>query len=306
MEGPSPRCRGWCWTINNPTPSDDQELLLLREKVQYYVFGRERGEDENTPHYQGYVYFKHPQRFNTIKNCLSRAHIEPQRGSICQAIEYCQKDGQWDEWGQRPEENNASKKELWSSIISKAEAGDLDSIKLEHPRIYFQYFEKLKSFAKRPSTILSELKNEWWWGPTGTGKSSKIWNEYPEHFQKQINKWWDGYEQEDVVVIEEWSPHYAVLADLLKIWSDRYPFPAQIKNGNLKGIRPKKIIITSNYSIEQCFPNAADHQPLLRRFNVTYFPTNAPAVHPEFNLPSLIDDPETQEFFNELIDLTQE
>lgn len=301
MDGPSPRCRGWCWTINNPTTADDQELMGLREKVQYYVYGKETG-DNNTPHYQGYLYFPNPQRFNTIKNCLSRAHIEPQRGSICQAIEYCQKDGNWNEWGQRPEERSASQKVLWSWILSKARDGDLESIELKHPRIYFQYYEKLKSFAKPITRILTTLENEWWYGPTGTGKSREIWQTYPEHYKKRISKWWDGYHRQDVVVIEEWSPAYYMLADQLKIWSDRYPFAAEIKNGNLQGIRPSKIIVTSNYSIEQCFPKPEDHLPLMRRFKVRHFHSNAPAVHPEYNLPNLIEDEEVQSFIQDLVD----
>jgi len=37
-------------------------------------------------------------------------------------------------------------------------------------------------------------------------------------------------------------------------------------------IRPKKIIVTSNYTIEECFPNVQDHLPLKRRFKVKHFP----------------------------------
>ena len=47
--------------INNPTPGDDLEIELLKEHVKYFIYGRERGE-LGTPHYQGYVQFRHPVR----------------------------------------------------------------------------------------------------------------------------------------------------------------------------------------------------------------------------------------------------
>ena len=74
------------------------------------------------------------------------------------------------------------------------------------------------------------------------------------HYQKEKNKWWCNYTGQDTVAIEEADPKTMEhLADRLKVWADRYPFPGEIKGGRLEGIRPKKIIVTSNYSIEECF-----------------------------------------------------
>ena len=302
MEGPSPRVRGWCWTINNPQQIDDDHIDQLKSRVQYFTYGKETGET-GTYHYQGYLYFKHPQRFITIKSILGRAHIEPQKGSIDQAIEYCQKDGDWIEWGDRPEENRQNQKLQWSTIITKAENGELNWIKENHPRTYMIYKEKLMSLCKPSTMILSNLENEWWYGPTGTGKSSKIWQDHPEHYKKKINKWWDGYYQQDVVVIEEWDPSHSFMIHHLKIWSDRYPFSAEIKNGNLQGIRPKKIIITSNFTMEQCFPNTQDLEPLKRRFKAIHFPTPIhPTFVPDYNWNNILDDDETRLFIQELAD----
>ena len=263
------RSRGWVFTINNYSEIDLANINLLSTKTQYLIYGSELGEN-NTPHYQGYCYFKNARDFNCIKNLLPRAHIEKQRGNNHEAIEYCKKDGLWTEIGQKPE--NADQTSKWRSIIELAENGNLSSIKSENPRIYFMYLEKIKSLRIPTKIILQTLDHEWWYGPTGTGKSMKLWAEYPNHYMKQINKWWDGYEQQDVVAIEEWSPKNECTASSLKVWADRYPFAAQIKNGTLHGIRPLKIIVTSNYTIDECFPNAQDAEPLKRRFNSIYFP----------------------------------
>lgn len=55
----------------------------------------------------------------------------------------------------------------------------------------------------------------------------------------------------------------------LKIWADKYSFPVEIKNG-ADFIRPKVIIVTSNYKIEEVFPDPSIHKPLLRRFKVIH------------------------------------
>jgi len=264
------RSKGWCFTINNPTTQDDADLCLLRLSSEYGVFGREVGS-EGTPHYQGFVRFGAATRFDRIKRLLPRAHLEPQRGSIHQAADYCKKDGDFDEWG-TPPTTKRDNKERWRFIIDRAELGDLGSIKDEYPGEYLRYLDKLKSLKERPVTILGDLNNEWWYGPTGTGKSKRVWEVYPDHYGKQLNKWWDGYQDEATVVIEEWSPKNDVTASGLKIWSDRYPFNAEIKGGQLKKIRPQRLIVTSNYSIDQCFEREEDRGPIKRRFKQVYFP----------------------------------
>ena len=59
------------------------------------------------------------------------------------------------------------------------------------------------------------------------------------------NKWWCNYTGQDTVVIEEADPkNMEHLADRLKVWADRYPFPGEIKGGRIEGIRPLKVIVT--------------------------------------------------------------
>lgn len=58
-------------------------------------------------------------------------------------------------------------------------------------------------------------------------------------------------------------------AQHLKQWADKYPYKAAIK-GSYVTIRPKRIIVCSNYSISECY-NETDSQALKRRFQVTYW-----------------------------------
>jgi len=206
-----------------------------------------------------------------MKDLLARAHLEKRKGTHKQAADYCKKDGEYEEFGDLPLTRGESSKLMWKNVIQWARDGKLDMIEEEYPAIFLRYLTALRSLSRPALTILPNLDNEWWTGPTGTGKSRKLWADYPIHYAKQLNKWWDGYEGEDIVAIEEWSPKNECTASLLKIWADRYPFPAEIKGGKLAKIRPKKIIVLSNYTMDQCFPNIEDLQPIKRRFKEKRF-----------------------------------
>lgn len=83
------------------------------------------------------------------------------------------------------------------------------------------------------------------------------------------NKWWDQYRNQDNVLIEDMDKSHTYQGFYLKIWADKYAYPVEIKtSGDL--IRPKVIIVTSNYSIEEVFPDPSIHLPLLERFKVIH------------------------------------
>lgn len=264
------RVRGYCFTINNPTPDDLSNVRSV--DCQYIIFGFEEGEN-NTPHLQGYIHFSKSMRFSAVKALLPRSHLEKRKGTPQQAIDYCKKDGVFEERGVPPVSKEHASKQVWKQLLEKSQEGDFAWIKENYPRMWIQFSHKLESLQLPKTTVLDgNLQHEWWIGNTGTGKSKALWQLYPEHFQKGTNKWWCGYAHEDVVAIEEWSPKNECTGSFLKIWADRYPFTGEIKGGTLKKIRPRKLIVLSNYSIQDCFPDSRDYEPLLRRFNVLRFP----------------------------------
>lgn len=271
------RGRSWVFTINNFDSSDLDKLTAL--DCQYLIYGFERGS-AGTPHLQGFVHFANARTRRSLAANLPRAYLDKRRGTVQQAIDYCKKDGVFIERGTPPIDQETAlllgrqrANETHREIISRAEKGDFEWIKQNYPAVWIARMPSLRSMFKPPTAILDgDLLHEWWYGPTGCGKSSTVWGLYPTHYQKQLNKWWDGYDSEAVVVIEEWSPKNEISGSQLKIWADRYPFPGQIKGGTLQRARPQKIIVLSNYSIAECFTESQDRDPILRRFTQIRFP----------------------------------
>ena len=46
-----------------------------------------------------------------LKALMPRAHVEARKGTIQQAIEYCQKEGDWEEHGEKPKMPKEKEKE---------------------------------------------------------------------------------------------------------------------------------------------------------------------------------------------------
>ena len=82
-------------TLNNY--SQEEQEALRNVTCAYMVFGRERG-DEGTPHLQGYVHLQHQKTLTAMKKIMPRAHLEVRMGTVDQAVEYCKKEGDYEEF----------------------------------------------------------------------------------------------------------------------------------------------------------------------------------------------------------------
>lgn len=277
---PTPRDRSYryCFTWNNYPTHAEETIRAFFDKYNgvYCVVGREKGES-GTPHLQGFFSFKNKVAFTSLKRNFPNVHFERAKGSCRQNHTYCTKEGDFFEIGTCPTPAGEAGKAAWSEILTRAEHGDWNWIKEEYPKVWVNFHTKLQSLRLPDTQIINgDSVNEWWYGETGTGKSRLAWEKYGNIcYQKMLNKWWDGYDMQPIVVIEEWSPKNEVTASALKIWADRYPFTAQIKGGVLQKIRPTKIIVISNYRLSDCFPDTRDQLPIARRFTEIMFPFGA-------------------------------
>lgn len=101
-----------------------------------------------------------------------------------------------------------------------------------------------------------ELLHEWHQGEAGTGKSRYVRDKYGYSlFEKGVDQWWTGYNGEENVLIEDMDKFHRKCTTDLKIWADHYPFTGRV-HGSLIKIRPKRILITSQYTMDEIWEDA--------------------------------------------------
>lgn len=156
--------------------------------------------------------------------------------------------------------------EVWEDARNLAREGRFDEIRADLYVRYDRSFKRIRAERKvELKTIQGEMEHTWFYGDPGSGKSRQAREMYPNAYEKGLNKWWDDYDHEEIVLIEEWDPDCR-LTHLMKRWSDRYPFRGEIKGGSMM-LRPRVIVVTSNYSPEECF-FGKDAKAIIRRFKV--------------------------------------
>lgn len=265
------RAKRWCYTINNPT----EEPNIPEEEVTYHVYGKEIGES-GTPHYQGFVIFVKQLRLTQVKNLISlKGHYEVTRGKNTQAADYCKKDGEFKEYGELPEEQGAkggsATKARYEKAYKQAKAGDIDSIEADILVKHYRTFKQIKTDNVGDIQPLNYLPGIWIYGASGIGKSKYAREQYAGAYVKNCNKWWDHYQDEDNVIIDDFDDTHTCLGHHLKRWADHYAFTAETKGGSIF-IRPKWIVVTSQFSIQDIFHG--DHptlEALSRRFKEINF-----------------------------------
>lgn len=92
----------------------------------------------------------------------------------------------------------------------------------------------------------------WIVGKPGVGKTHYVRHTYGHEgiYWKQQNKWWDGYNQEQVVCIDDMDSD--CLSHLLKTWSHKWPCYGEIKGGRV-ALNYKLLVVTSNFEISELF-----------------------------------------------------
>lgn len=249
--------------------------------VQYLIAGKEEAPETGTKHLQGYIYLNKRKRMNTLKNMFgcNEIHFEIAKGTIKQNVDYCSKtDPNPFIWGEYPGDNANTSEAQWKEYIqaclTKTREEMVDDPKwsrtfITNPKTY----DTIRDAKIRRETRNGERQfNEWYWGEAGTGKSRKAREENPGAYIKLCNKWWDGYDGEKVVIMEDLDPGTGrCLTHHMKIWGDRYPMRIECK-GSSQFINPVKMIITSNYSPDQIWAEQPEDLKAIReRYKVTQF-----------------------------------
>lgn len=263
------KARNWLCTLNNP----DISLEKIHELTGaiYSVGQLEKGEN-GTLHYQFYQTFVRQIRLAHYKKRLPQAHVEPVL--VDNGVQkYCMKEdtrveGPW-EYGTKPLRRNS--KGDWEDVWVKAKRGRIEEIPAD---IRVRCYSSIKKIEKDHLVIedSKDLRGVWIYGQSGFGKSRMARRDYPDAYPKLCNKWWDGYQNQKYVIMDDIGLEHKVLGQQLKIWSDRYGCILENKGGAMSS-KYEKFIVTSQYSIEEIFgEDERTVEALRRRFKVIYLP----------------------------------
>lgn len=255
--------RNICFTLNNYT-DDEYNLLVNGTFYRYLIIGKEVG-DSLTPHLQGYAVLNKRFRANALKQIIGdRVHFEARMGSHEQARDYCKKDGDFDEFGDEPKQGARTDLKAACELVKNESA---QAVALAMPELFVKYHRGLKELElaiQKPYTHTG-VRGIWIYGEPGTGKSHAARLFDPDAFIKSQNKWWDGYNGQKTVLLEDLDTD--VLGHYLKIWSDKWSCTGETKGGTVH-LRYTTFIVTSNYKPSRLFQDYYMCEAVTRRFNV--------------------------------------
>lgn len=262
------RRQGIFWLLTIP---QHEFIPYLPPGCQYIIGQLERGEQTGYLHWQVMVAFSAKQSLVGVRRVFGEVHAELSRSSA--ANSYCQKVetavcGTQFELGQKPISRNS--KVEWESVWTSAQSGALNRIP---PNIRVVNYRTLRTIMSDYSSAKPmERSCVVYWGKSGTGKSRRAWEEAGlEAFAKDPRtKFWDGYNGEENVVIDEFRGGIDV-SHMLR-WLDRYPVRVEIK-GSSKPLLACKFWITSNLSPVMWYPMLDEDTlaALMRRIVVEEF-----------------------------------
>lgn len=265
------RERDYVFTLNNYTKEEYESILKI--KCKYLIVGKEKGES-GTPHLQGYVYFANAKTFSAVKKAISkRAHIEKAEGTALQNRKYCSKDKDYVEIGEIPKQG--SRNDL-SQIKENCENNI--KIKKQLKDNHICNYQQLK-FAEGLMKYYEVSRNwkpviNWYYGATGTGKTRRAYEEALSmagdvdniYFAMDTCQWFDGYDGEEYIIIDDIRKDFAKFHTLLKLF-DRYPYRVQTK-GSTRQFLSKVIWVTCPYSPQVLYSGREDINQLLRRLTL--------------------------------------
>lgn len=296
--------KGWFITISQVSPVETREFVLsqVKAKVQAkqdelleYTVAEEKHEDGGR-HFHAYFKLRDgvklrdaPEFFHV---CEHTSDCQPARSRQAVLVYVSKEDKNYLTNVDIEAEKRKRAKSINAATCRKytaKEAFDKGLINFGSVRNY--------EIARR-CTLSKEYHHEgtrgyWFYGPPGTGKTraamfSKLI--VGKRFKKDVNKWFDGYEGEPVIVMDDFGSNDMPdsLADrfgyYLKKWADRYAVTGEVKGSTVE-LQHTHFIVTSNYSLEEIFKrDPVMLEAVSRRFRVVFFPMTLPHVPLQANL----------------------
>lgn len=203
---------------------------------------------------------------------IARAHFEIRRGSEKEASDYCKKDGDFEEFGIVALQKGSRTDVIAFAELVRSGKTDLELMETDFNAFnrFYKTVDRYRSFI--PPKRTEELKVALFVGATGTGKTRRAYELFPDLYTFPIGKdlWSDGYMGQKNVLVDDFAGQMR-LVDLLR-FLDRYVIQIP-KKGGFNWWCPTYIIITSNFHPRTWYKydGREEHQAALkRRFHAVF------------------------------------
>lgn len=258
------KSRNWCFTAW----VEFEWEKLIDKKCTYIIVGREVCPDTKKIHWQGYAEFSYAVSLGAMKKHFDdKTHFEQRRGTQEQAIDYCKKEGDWEEFGKFQEKNPGKRTDLVKAV-DMIDCGMTDKEIIRSGNVSLQAAKSLDYLRLKMVDERTEKPKVFWlYGETGTGKSHKA-HELCEGFYDKVSFYKDfiiGYTGRDSVVFQEFRGQMPL--SLVLQLTDKWPCTINIKGGSAEW-NPNLIVFTSPYKPEVVYKNCKENiKQLLRRID---------------------------------------
>lgn len=260
----SERARAWVFTDFKIPSKLEENYYGLKDKCLYMIYGLEKCPSTERLHYQGYVYFKDAKSFKSMKKIFQNARLAKAKGNPKQNYVYCSKGKNYWECGELPKQGKRSDLDDIADMVKAKKP--LKEIAIEYSSQYIQYHKGIIALKNALHDDRTEKPNVmWFWGFTGAGKTRKaVEISGGDYYIKDSSPWWDGYDQQKVIIIDDFNSKNWDYRDLLRLL-DRYKYQGQYKGGFVK-INSPTIIITCD-SHPEIFYKDGELAQLMRRID---------------------------------------
>lgn len=280
----------WHIRIHDPSPEFIEMFINTCRTLQaetyltYVVIGEEKTRSEKgLSHIHAAIgthkslsKFHLAQKLKVRNNCkmFRQWYIAPVYSNSSPAANaaYCRKGNILLDIGQIPETNikDLGKEELrgrcsekWKEMISLAKLQQWEEIEQKYPYEYIANGAKLRAlyFIQHTPAGRTHQQHLWIYGAPGTGKSCVVEYMFPNHFKKRPDADWLGYNPilcpgHSVVYLPDFDIQSMKMlkAETLKVMCDPQGFNANKKFAGGEIIAPGRVVVTSNFTIGDCFP----------------------------------------------------
>lgn len=274
---PAPQFRNYvftCYCCNanykeTGKPGPNETGPKLNDKIQYLAFGDEVCPTTLRHHWQGFLVMKKKCAKSTAQKALGcPCFMDGMKGNLAQNEKYCSEDGKYVEFGEKPNPGERTDLTQFSQGILRGEI-TLNDVLENNPGAYHTWGRTLIATQDLvwSRTQRSEMTTLIWiYGPPGTGKSHYVDEKEKSLYRKSVEKgegkWWDGYNGEEAVLLEDFRGSKDIPYSSILRMCDRYPFDVSRRNRGPRPFISKRVYITSPVHPKDLYKNLHESDSL--------------------------------------------